>query len=310
MNADQIKAQFPGYQGWNDRAAIEANFRDTGGAGKGPSLSSGNFSSVDPQQAIQATIKALQEANRPAIESYQASIPETSAKYTQARTQLQGLQPSLEQKYANLVAKIKGQQTEDVNRQTSITAGELGKRGLTGSSTLAQQEIQSAILPLNTRYTGLTSEAELAGADAIRELQNTIANLTPQETADLRAIRNAIGQLSAGAGQAGVSTGLNLYSTNLAAQQAAQQREDQQRQQTIANQLAQAQLANQTAQTQYNIAAPYFKPETGGGGMDLTALLKLLGGSTGTNTNIAPSTWQPASQSTSGGFGRNPNYYG
>ena len=45
MNAEQIKAAYPGYAGWNDSAAIEADFRATGGAGKGGSSSSGGGSS-------------------------------------------------------------------------------------------------------------------------------------------------------------------------------------------------------------------------------------------------------------------------
>ena len=46
-------------------------------------------------------------------------------------------------------------------------------------------------------------------------------------------------------------------------------------QDVIANAISQAQLANQTAKTQYDIRAPYFKPETTS---DIDTVLSSLGG--------------------------------
>uniref|UniRef100_A0A6M3KU32 Uncharacterized protein n=1 Tax=viral metagenome TaxID=1070528 RepID=A0A6M3KU32_9ZZZZ len=238
-------------QGWNNEASIKADIAAGGWKSKvqaptpgfsNTSTSGAGFTSTDPAQTIQAAIDALKKANEPAVASYQARIPEVQSAYTQARSQLQASQPSLEQKYQNLLDKIKGQQTADVAAQTNITAGELGKRGLTGSSTLAQQEIQNAISPLNVKYTGLTQETGLAQTDAMRELQNQIANLTPQEQADIFSINQAIGQLQSGAGQAGMTAGLNLYGTNLSAQQAAEQAKADAAQQKIENALAKQEL--------------------------------------------------------------------
>lgn len=241
---------YHGYAGWDD-AGADADFKATGGAGKGGPRSSGGgsgFSSVDPAQTIRAAIDAMKEANRPAVESLQASIPETQQKYQQTREQLTASQAPLEQRYKDLLDSIKGNQTVAENRQTLTTNNELGRRGITGSSGIAQQEITNAVNPITQQYTGLAKETGLAREESIRGLQNQIANLTPQETADMRAIQNMIGQLSSGAGQAGLSAGMNLYSTNLGAQQAEQQRQDNLRQQEIANKLA------QTQQSQKNTA--------------------------------------------------------
>lgn len=249
--------------------------------------SSAGFSSLDPQQAIQASIKALQDANKPAVESLQASIPETQAKYAQTRSQLQASQAPLEQKYKNLLEQIKGQKTADVTSQTKATNATLAARGLSTQDPGAQQDLQNAIQPINSNYANLENQTGLAEADAVRALQDSIANLTPQETSDTRAIQNAIAQLYSGAGQQGVSTGLNLYSTNLASKQAADAAAAQKAQQDIANEIARAQLANQTKETNYAINKPYYQPSTSAADADI--LRQILGMGSQSST---PSSFQ------------------
>lgn len=192
--------------------------------------------------------KQQMEAIKPAIDSYQAQIPEIQSKYAQTRSQLEAQQPSLEQRYQNLLDSIKNQGTQDINQQTKITSAELGKRGITGSSTLAQQEIQNTTSPLRQKYTGLEKETSLAREDAIRQLRDSIANLTPQETADTRAITNAIAQLQAGAGQTGIAQGMQLYSNDIQNNLQQQQMEEQKRQSAIQQALQQAQLDQKQTQ--------------------------------------------------------------
>lgn len=225
-------------------------------------------STNDPSAIIRESIKRMQEANAPAVQSLQASIPEVQSKYAQTRQQLQAQQPSLEQRYQQTLDSIKNQKTQDVNAQTRITSNEMGKRGLTGDSTLAQQEIQNAVQPVNAQYTNLEQQTALSREDAIRALQNQLANLTPQETADTRSIQNAIAQLQSGAASQGVTQGMNLYQNQLQqqmqqaeqarlaeqsrlAQQFEQQKfQAQQQQQALENRLQQEALARQLAQTQ------------------------------------------------------------
>lgn len=188
------------------------------GSSSSPSSASSSFSS--PQSAIAESIKMMQEANKPAIESLKASIPEIGSKYAQTKSSLESQSKSLEDRYASLISSIKGQGEQDVNKQTLITSNEMGKRGLTGDSTLTQQEIQNATSPVRQKYASLEKDTGLAREDAIKGLQDAIAALVPQQTADERAIQNAIAQLQSGAASSGVSTGLNLYSQNLAQQNA------------------------------------------------------------------------------------------
>jgi hypothetical protein len=281
MSAQSLISQgYGGYAGWGDTEA-DADFRATGGSGKkttpsgSSSSSAGGFSSLNPQDSINAAIEAMKKANEPAIASFQAQIPEIQSKYAQTKSQLQASQPSLEQRYQGLLDQIKGQQTADVTAQTKATNATLAARGLSTQDSGAQEDLAGALQPINSQYTGMATQTGLAKEDAIRDLQDRIANLTPQEQSDVRAVQNAIAGLSSGAGQSGVQAGLNLYSTNLSAQQAAQQRADQQAQQAVANQLAQAQLANQTKQVNYETGKPY---STDSGVGDISALQAIFGG--------------------------------
>jgi hypothetical protein len=186
---------------------------------KGSSSSGGGS---NPQSAIQDAIKQMQEANKPAVESLRASIPETQTKFAQTKQQLQASQPNLEQQYQSLIDSIKTEKTGAVNTQTKITSGELGKRGLVGSSTLAQQEIQNAVQPVSERYTNLETSTGIQKAQAIKALQDQIANLGPQEVEATRAIQNAIAQLQSGAASSGANLGLGIYNAQQSADQFAQ----------------------------------------------------------------------------------------
>lgn len=257
---------------WDDNLRAQASNALRGST---PSSSS---SVGDPAAAIAEATKRQQEAIQPAIQSFESTRPEITQKYEQARTQLKGQQQTLTDRYKNLLDSIKNNQTTAENRQTLVTNNELGKRGITGSSTLAQQEITNAVNPITQQYTSMAKDTGIAQEDAIQNIVNQLSGLTTNETADQRAITNAIASLQSNAGQQGISQGLNLYSNNLQQQLAQQEAAQREQQQAFENQLAQMQLANQTAQTQYDVNRPYFKPETGGGETGIASLLAMLGG--------------------------------
>lgn len=211
---------------------------------KNPQLkNSGGGSLFNPQSAIDLAVKKQQEAAQPAIQSLQSSIPEVQQKYAQSRAQLQAQQQPLEQRYSDLLNSIKGNQQTAENRQTVTTNNELGKRGITASSGIAQQEMTNALNPITQQYTGMYNQTGLEREDALRGLRDSIANLTPQETADQRAIQNAIAQLQSGANQQGIVQGLNLYSQDLDNQFRQQQFAEQQKQNALENALREYQLS-------------------------------------------------------------------
>lgn len=244
-----------------------------------------NFNASDPQSAIQAAIEQQKKAVEPAIQSYQAQVPEITQKYSQARTQLQGEQTSLQDRYKSLIDSIKGQGQQDINNQTVVTSNELGKRGIVGSSSLAGQTIQDAVSPLRQKYAGLEKDAALSQEDALRNITNQLSGLTTNETADQRSITQAIAALQSGAGQQGISQGLNLYSQDMQRQLSQQEQERQAQQQEFENSLKQYQLdqaritdplQNQLLQNQVN------KSQQSSGDNGIASLLALLN-----NGNVA-----------------------
>lgn len=226
------------------------------------SSSSGGGSSYNPQQAIEESIKRMQEANKPIIQNLESTIPEVQAKYTQTREQLQSKQPALEERYKTLLDSIKGQGEQDINSQTRITNNELGKRGLVGSSTLAQQEIQNAVSHLRQKYTGLEKETSLSREEAIKSLQEQIANLTPQEVADKRAIQAQIASLQSGAISGGATMGQNLYAAQMQNDLAQKQFEETKRQNAIQEALQQMQTP-QSSYMSLGEGSSIFDPATG-----------------------------------------------
>lgn len=184
------------------KAAFQA-----GGGGFNISGSSSG-SNLDFGQTVGRALELQRKAVQPAVQSLQASVPETQQRFTQQREQLTAEKAPLQERFKNLLADIKGQGKVREEAQTRITSGELGKRGIVGSSTLAQQEIQQAIDPIRSTVQGATRDIGLEQEGALRQLQNQISNLLPQETGALRDITNAIAQLQAGAGTGAIDTAL------------------------------------------------------------------------------------------------------
>lgn len=224
--------------------------------------SSGGGSQED---TIRRAIEMQKEANKPAIQSLEASIPEIQTGYKQQKEQLEAEKSPLKERYDNLLNSIKGNQTTAENRQTVTTRNELGRRGITSDSGLFEQTVTNAVNPITQQYTSMYKDTALQGDTAMRELVNRIANLGTQETAETRAVRNAIAQLQAGAGQSGITQGLGEFRYN-------QQRED-----ARAASEAQARAAEQEQalkelvyrtiqlpESQYAINKPYYKPTSGG----------------------------------------------
>lgn len=278
-------------QGKDQNSAEFASLRAQEASGY-PSTSPGSpgaapsFNPTDLNKAIEEAVKRQQDVIKPQVESLTASIPEISAKYNQTRTDLQAQRAPLQERYNNLIQSIKGQGVEAVNNQTRITNNELGKRGLLGSSTVAQQEIQNAVTPLDLKYKTLETTANQDQTDALSGIDRSITGLTTAETADQRALKNAIATLMAGASGQGITTGSNIYSTSLTSAQeqarqaqAAQIAQDQAlreaKQQEVLNELARAKLANETAQTRYDTNKPY-PASAGGSTSDISSILSLL----------------------------------
>lgn len=235
----------------------------------------GNF-----QDTVQQAIEMNRKANEPAVQSLQASLPEVSSKFDQQRQQTQAQIEPLKQRYQNLLADVKGQGQQQANKQTVITSNELGKRGIVGSSTLASQEIQNATDPIYSQMASNTKNIGLEQEQGLLALQNILGGLTSQETEAKRAVQNAIAQLQAGAGQAGVQQGLSIYQQNqqnAIAEQARKAQADQlARENALQDQLFPIQLQSAQADLQSKLKAN----QPGAGGMTIEQLFGMTGGGT------------------------------
>ena len=231
-----------------------------------------------PSQNFEAYLQQQQQAQQPAmapaVQSLQAGIP-TSQASTQAQIgQRQAEIAPLTDRYKQLLADIKGQGQTLTEQQTRVTAGELGKRGIEGSSTLAGQEIVSATRPIQQQTQSLTQQTGLAREADIRDITSQIQNLELGQQEREQAINQAISQLQAGGGQASIQNALQLLSNAQQMQVSQQTATSTQNQRDIENALAQQQF--QASQQQYQqqwpyqqqllqreINQPYFKPTSG-----------------------------------------------
>jgi len=207
-------------------------------------LAAGGNNKQTPGQAQDANIQKMVSANmsavQPAIKSYQDQIPETQAAYAQRREQLEAEKTPLQERFANLLNRVKGTFEGQKTMATTTTNNELGRRGIVSSSGIADREMQGALNPIMEREGQAYTDIGLEQESAMRNLENMMNNLTTEEQSSIRQILNSIGGLSAQAGMGGVSQGLQLQGMNMsAAQSAAAQELQRKNMQTQIDQFAQ-----------------------------------------------------------------------
>ena len=195
----------PATGAWDDNYWAQNESKFNSGSG---SSSSGSSSSVIDQakQLNQFNI----DANQPAIQSLQASIPETQAKYDANTTYLKGQVDPLTQRYDNLIASIKGNQATAEKRTGIATSTELGKRGITSDSGLYANTVNDAVNPITQQYTTELKDTGIQENSDLAALQKLISDSTSTGVDATRAIQNAIAQLQAGNSSSAVTQALSL----------------------------------------------------------------------------------------------------
>lgn len=188
----------------------------------------GAISALNPESVVRNATQVndfVRQQNQPVVQSYEAS------------------KAPLQQRYKDLIDSIKGNQQIAENRQTVTTNNELGKRGITGSSGVAQQELTNAVNPITQQYTGMIKDS------------------TNQQNMDLSNIDAIIAKLNAGDPTASLSTATNIGQSQQSANEFAQTLAQQQEAQRIAQenmtrqfdaQQKQQALENAIAQLQSN----------------------------------------------------------
>lgn len=158
-----------------------------------------NQAQVQDVQA-QKALAARQQAIAPAVQSLEVSIPEIAQKFGTERSRLQGEVDPLKQRYQTLIDDLTRRESRDVGEVNKALSSEFSRRGIPLSSGLYEQTGLERRQPVSEFYGIQQREAVGERESGLRQLQNLIAGLTPQETEANRTIRNAIAQLQAGAG--------------------------------------------------------------------------------------------------------------
>lgn len=215
------------------------------GGGSGVSASTaGNYSMPDFDQTLQRAIELQNKAIQPAISSLQASLPEIGQKFETQRQQLEAQKDPLKARYDALISDINRRQGVAETTATRTTSQELGRRGIVGSSGVADTALEQAVQPIRSEYGALATQAGLGREEGLMALQNQITNLTPLEVEAKRAVQNAIAQLQSATTQSAVNQAIQQLQL---AQNKAQQAE-QARQFDVGQQFQQEQFDYQKAQ--------------------------------------------------------------
>ena len=204
MNFDELKRQYPGYQGWGETEAF-ADFRATGGSGKRPSQpSASNFQMPDIEGILrrqeEARLGREAEARGAETEFMERFKTEFPAALTGLETEL-GL-PGLRQTAQTAGQTLRG--VQDVVRSVPTTQQTIAKQvGI--SAPRLQQRISaesaklSPTLEAATRgFTEATSATQFGEAEFCRRAERALAPLTTK----LGLLKDRFSREATGFGQA------------------------------------------------------------------------------------------------------------
>jgi hypothetical protein len=214
------------------------------------------------------------EAIKPAVQSLEAGIPETSAAFAERRRATEAEVDPLKERYANLIDQIKGREQKETTQTIRSTAREYGRRGIPLSSTAYAEEEQGRTQPISQYYTGQLKDTEIARESDLRQIQNLLGELTIGETSAQREIRQAIANLQAGAGTNAIQSAneITQAALNRVLQQAGLDLQQRQLESSIANANADRDLAlrkfneYELPYLNYVINKPYYKESSGSSG--------------------------------------------
>ena len=241
---------FPGYAGWGD-AEAQADFRATGGAGKGGAPAQSSVAPPPPPPApvldpIAEAQKIRQfniESNQPYAASLQASIPEVTQRFAQTNQQLTGQLTPLRERYQTLLDGLTNTKNQQVQTAQTAASQEFGRRGIPASSTAYSDYLGKQVNPIEQNWGNQITQANQGQTQAVMDLQNLIANLAPQEVDAKRKIQDILGQIQSGDPSSAIQAALSSLNQQEQQRQYGQTFSENQRQFGVNTNLSQAQQA-------------------------------------------------------------------
>lgn len=217
----------------------------SGDLGKGGN--GADSATLDPNGSLVQGSQALNLAKKAQAMQVEANQPAIATLNTQKST--------LDTKYDELLASIKGSEQVATNAQTLATSNELGRRGITSDSGVGQNQMASALLPVSTQFGQLTANTGLARQQDLGNIAQLIAQLQTGNVPQSLNFATGIGGLSNQAQQ--ISNQFQLGKADLTNQQILQK---------LANQFINVPAGNNLVNTLNNFAInPSLLTSAGGG---------------------------------------------
>lgn len=189
----------------------------TDGMGRGPQPVQGGGQSggYAPFQAkgqyagdIQNYYDMQQQAANPAKQAYENQIKNINSLYDTQRQQLSGQVDPTNKRYDVMLDELRRREGVDANRATNVTNNELARRGIVSNSGVGEREMQGAIAPISEQYTNMYRDTSLQREQDIKDIQNKIQLLFPQQRVDTGNVSTQIANMLYNAGQTGISQGM------------------------------------------------------------------------------------------------------
>jgi hypothetical protein len=253
---DAAKAQYEqqGYYGSGGKASST-------GTGYGSTTGS-SYNLNDIISSLQSTINNSLGTVTSNLSNLQNSL---GTAYQNKSSVLSGQLDTVNKQYEDLLSQISSQGTLNEASQAKVTNSELAKRGVTSDSTAAQQEVVSALAPVKQQTASNTLTANSAKTSAASAIAEAIANIPIEQKTQESQIAQTIASILSGGANTAISSGSNLYSQLLSAEQANSQTDAEKLYQDLQNQLLQKQLSSSGSTNYVTLGAgqALYDPTTG-----------------------------------------------
>ena len=176
---------------WNQR---QQNKYGGGGGSWGSSYTSSFTPSTNFGQNFQNISGIYNQYGNPVIDALKRAEGDMGKYFDEGISALKGKEKPMKERYANLINMLKTNQGVAEKRQETATTSELGRRGISMDSGVAQNLLTEQVNPITESYTGQIKDLGLTGEEALMDLAYQIANLTGQRAQTIGDYASQIGE--------------------------------------------------------------------------------------------------------------------
>ena len=154
---------------------------------------------------------AQQQADlvKPYTDEIKAGIPIVEQKFESAKQYMTQAGENLKKRYDDLLANVKQKEQVAAQGATTAQAQELAKRGILPSSSIYQQQVQKALLPVQAEFGGITAELGSDRESALLNAARQVTTLAEGAATEAQRIREKASEIVAKAMTTGNARGLD-----------------------------------------------------------------------------------------------------